>query len=137
MKKAIFAAMIFSAMISCENHEETETTKLNKVETEMTEAPINLVGKTLEYDYGDNVYQVSIKSENELHWKCIKGDENGKEADETYAVQRLNNQSFFISWVEADGLGVSQVINFEEKTVHCYLKIDKEIIPLLGTIREL
>lgn len=97
----------------------------------------NIEGKSLVYDYGSYAYQLDFKSSDKLHWKCIKGDEKGKEADETYSTQRLNDATFFISWVESDGLGVSQVLNLEAMTIHCYLKIDREIIPLSGSVKEL
>lgn len=135
MKKTIFLIMILSLVISCKN--ETRETQTSKNEKQMTEKTITLSGKKLEYNYGEYMYQLDFKSDKTLHWKCIKGDEIGKEADETYFTQRLNNNTFFVSWIEADGLGVSQVINLKDNTIKCFLKIEKEIVPLSGTIREL
>ncbi|PKH51908.1 hypothetical protein CXF68_14965 [Tenacibaculum sp. Bg11-29] len=131
MKNAIFAIMILIINISCENAEITQEEK------SISEKIISLSGKTLEYNYGNSVYELNFKSENKLHWKCVKGDEKGEEADETYSTQRLNNYTLFVSWIEQGGLGVSQVINLKENTINSFLKIDKEIIPLSGTIREL
>ncbi|WBX78318.1 MoaF N-terminal domain-containing protein [Tenacibaculum ovolyticum] len=131
MKNAIFAIMILIINISCENAEITQEEK------SISEKIISLSGKTLEYNYGNYVYELNFKSENKLHWKCVKGDEKGEEADETYSTQRLNNYTLFVSWIEQGGLGVSQVINLKENTINSFLKIDKEIIPLSGTIREL
>lgn len=140
MKNTIFAIMILTTIISCKNETkkiETKNTEITQMEKNSSEKIISLSGKTLEYNYGDYVYELNFKSENKLHWKCLKGDEKGKEADETYYTQRLNNYTLFISWIEQDGLGVSQVINLKDNTINCFLKIDKEIIPLNGTIREL
>ncbi|WP_028888986.1 MoaF-related domain-containing protein [Tenacibaculum ovolyticum] len=131
MKNAIFAIMILIINISCENAEITQEEK------SISEKIISLSGKTLEYNYGNSVYELNFKSENKLHWKCVKGDEKGEEADETYSTQRLNNYTLFVSWIEQGGLGVSQVINLKENTINSFLKIDKEIIPLSGIIREL
>ena len=136
MKNAIFAIMILTTIISCKNQNESKD-KLTEVEKNTPEKIVSLSGKTFEYNYGDYVYEVNFKSENMLHWKCVKGDEKGKKADETYSKQRLNNHTLFISWVEQDGLGVSQVVNLKDNTVNTFLRIDKEIIPLTGTIREL
>ncbi|RNL92303.1 hypothetical protein ED312_03695 [Sinomicrobium pectinilyticum] len=136
MKNAIFAIIILTTVISCKNQNESKD-KLTEVEKNTPEKIVSLSGKTFEYNYGDYVYEVNFKSENMLHWKCVKGDEKGKEADETYSEQRLNNHTLFISWVEQDGLGVSQVVNLKDNTVNTFLRIDKEIIPLTGTIREL
>lgn len=137
MKNAILAIMILTSIISCKNKNETKNTETTQDEKKSTEEMVTLSGKTFEYNYGDHVYEVNFKSGDKLHWKCIKGDDKGKEADETYATQRLNNYTFFISWIEQDGLGVSQVINLNDNTVKTFLRIEKEIIPLTGTIREL
>ena len=96
-----------------------------------------LIGKTFEYNYGDVVYHVNFKSANTLHWKAIKGEEAGKEDDETYTIQQLSSTTYFIAWIEKDGLGVSQVLNLKDKKINAFLKIDKEIIPLAGSAREL
>lgn len=128
------ALIVLFTVVSCKNEAEKVTKKA--VETVM-EKPINLAGKKLEYNYGDYIYHLDFKTDTTLYWKCVEGDEKGKEADETYKTQRLNNHTLFVSWVEADGLGVSQVINLKDYKINCYLKIDKEIIPLNGTIKEL
>lgn len=134
-KEALIALIILFVNISCISINETKT---NQIATEVVEEkPINLVGKTLEYNYGNTVYEVSFKSNNQLHWKCTKGDELGQEADEIYFTHRLSNHTLFISWIESNGLGVSQVLNLKENVVDCFLKIDKEVISLSGKIQEL
>lgn len=136
----IFALALLISTMSCAN-ENAKTPQADKngtmKSTAVAEKSIPLVGKTLEYNYGKNVYQVQFKTAKDLHWKCMKGDEKGKEADETYVTQKLNDYTYFVSWVEADGLGVSQVVNLKDNVVHCYLKIEKDIIPLSGSIRAL
>ena len=129
--------MALSIITSCQNKNETEKTMPFKNDITILENVISLSGKNLEYNYGDYIYQINFKSENKLHWKCLKGDEKGEEAVETYSMQRLNNHTFFISWIEENGLSVSQVINLKDKKVNSFLKIEKDIIPLLGTIRQL
>lgn len=132
----LIAVGILFAATACENEGPKEALVAATETKKEMEKQIELVGKSLEYNYGEDVYQLQFQSDTSLHWKCVQGDEAGKEADETYATQRLNKHSFFVSWVEADGLGVSQVINLKDMTINCYLKIDRDIIPLSGTIRE-
>lgn len=96
-----------------------------------------LTDKTVEYNYGDIVYHVTFKPDNQLRWQCVQGDEQGKAADENYAVHQLNDTTFFITWVEQDGTGVSQVADFTQNKVECFLYIGKDIIPLSGTLRVL
>ncbi|MGC3978340.1 MAG: phenolic acid decarboxylase [Paludibacteraceae bacterium] len=135
MKKIILAMIVSTMIVSCKNETKKIETSQSAITT--TEAVLSLPGKKLEYNYGKNAYEVQFKTENTLHWKCIKGDEKGRESDETYYMHRLDNHSLFVTWIEADGLGVSQVINLKDKTINCFLKIDKEVVPLSGTIREL
>lgn len=96
-----------------------------------------LTGKTFEYNYGDTIYHINFKSEETLHWHCVEGDEQGKEADETYYVHKLNDNTFFISWIEADDTGVSQVLNLDEMSIHCFLKIGTDCIALSGNVKVL
>lgn len=135
MRKVILTLFMLIAIASCKNETEHKSETTTKQEKNMTkDAEMTLIGKTLEYNYGKAIYHVTFNTAKNLHWKCIAGDEKGKEADETYVEQRLNGHTFFISWVEADGLGVSQVVNLKDLKVNCYLKIEKDIIPLSGTI---
>jgi hypothetical protein len=137
MKSTIFVIVILATAISCKNQTETKHVETTPEAHRIAVQNVFLSEKILEYNYGDNVYEVNFESESKLHWKCVKGDEIGKEADEIYFSHRLSKQSLFISWIEKDGLGVSQVLNFKNKTVNTFLKIGKELIPLSGTLREL
>ena len=96
-----------------------------------------LLGKTFKYTYKDAVYHVQFKSASELHWKAMQGEEAGREDLETYTLQKISPTEYFIAWIEKDGLGVSQVLNLKEKRVHTFLKIDKELISLNGTLTQL
>ncbi|MCT7560642.1 phenolic acid decarboxylase [Aliarcobacter butzleri] len=102
--------------------------------TANTKDEVSLVGKIFEYDYGTAGYRVEYKSDDVLHWKAIKGEETGRESDEAYKMQKLGANVYFVSWVEADGLGANVVLNLKDKKVNAFLKIDREIIPLSGTV---
>lgn len=106
-------------------------------ETTDKSEPLSIVGKTFEYDYGNSAYRVEYKSASILHWKAIKGEEIGRESDETYVLQQLNLYTFFLSWIEEDGLGASVVLNLKEKKINAFLKIDAEIVSLSGIVTEI
>jgi phenolic acid decarboxylase len=94
-----------------------------------------LVGKTLEYDYGSNtVYQVRFDSETVMTWTCIQGDEPGRSASETYFVQEISDAVYFLGWVEADGLGVTQVLDLDSHKIYVYLKMHQNMTSLQGTV---
>jgi len=137
MKNTVLIILVLITILSCKNQNNTNDIGIIQDEKNRFIEIDSLYGKTLEYNYGDHVYEVNFISENELYWKCIKGNEKGKEATDTYSALRLDNYTLFVSWVENDGLGVSQVINLQNNTVKTFLKINKEIVPLIGTVRKL
>lgn len=52
-------------------------------------------------------------------------------------LHQLNDDTFFISWIEADDTGVSQVLNLDEMSIHCFLKIESDCIALSGDVKVL
>ncbi len=137
MKNTILRILVLITFLSCKHQNDTRDVGTIQDEKKMFIEVDSLYGKTLEYNYGDHVYEVNFISENELYWKCIKGSEKGKDATDKYSALRLDNSTLFVSWVEKDGLGVSQVIDLQNNTVKTFLKMNKEIVPLIGTIRKL
>jgi len=127
--KKLLAPLCFLALLLSFGGCTNETTEKSE--------PLSIVGKIFEYDYGHATYRVQYKSADTLHWKAIKGEEIGKESDETYVLQQLNPYTFFLSWIEEDGLGATVVLNLKEKKINAFLKIDAEIVPLSGTVREI
>ena len=128
MSTLLCAGLLMSSCVS--KHEGKESKSVQ----EQTVKPVILVGETLKYNYGEDVYLVSFRSKTKLHWKCLEGSEQGKEATETYKLQQIGTHRVFIAWVEADGLGVSQVLDLKTNKVYSYLKIDQELVALEGMI---
>lgn len=85
------------------------------------------VGQTYVYDYGDARYEVKYLTDTTLHWECVFGEEKGRQETERYYQKILAGNSVFVTWAEADGIGVSQVIDFNKNKVQSYLLIDKKI----------
>ena len=85
------------------------------------------VGQTYLYDYGDARYEVKYLTDSTLHWECVFGEEKGRQETDRYYQKELEGNSVFVTWAEADGIGVSQVIDFNKNTVQSYLLINKKI----------
>lgn len=84
--------------------------------------PVNsLVGKTIEYRYGESVYHVTFETDSTMHWEAIAGEESGVKENETYVAEWIDSQRLFITWGEANGIGVSQILDFEKGKVHNHL----------------
>ncbi len=77
-----------------------------------------MVGSTYLFDCGDSAYEITIESGTELHWKLFKGDYPGPQEDqETYYKSKIADGIVLMSWIEASGLGVYNVLNFNNSTV--------------------
>ena len=82
------------------------------------EKQLSIVGSKFTFDYGDSAYEISIRSETKLHWKLVKGQYDGPQEDtETYYLSRIAPGILFVSWVEASGLGLYNVLNFNDSTL--------------------
>ena len=98
----------------------------------------NLVGKQFEFDYGDYAYAITIVSESELNWELTKGDYPGpKNGNETYYLSEVTDEITFISWVEASGLGVYNVLNFSSSELYTHAREKESTFVNIGKIVEL
>ncbi len=86
------------------------------------------------YAGGETEYAVRFDSDNTLHWACITGEEKGRSADETVTRIVIRPDVHFLSWTEADGLVVMQVLDFTAMSVHAILLIGDERIVLDGSV---
>jgi phenolic acid decarboxylase len=95
----------------------------------------SLVGKTMEYRYGESVYHVTFDSDTTLHWEAMAGDETGTKENETYVAEWIGSQMVFITWGEANGIGVSQILDLEKGKVHNHLLRNRNASMGEGEIR--
>jgi phenolic acid decarboxylase len=127
MKIILVVSAIISSVIMSSCNQKTDL----KIE------PNDLIGKTIEYTYGESIYHVTIDSDTQLHWEAMAGDEKGVLEEETYVIESIGDATLFITWGEANGIGVSQVLDFKNGVVHNHL-IKGRIASLgLGKIRML
>lgn len=103
-----------------------------------TAAPTHdLVGRTYEYNYGEDVYQVEFMTVDKLRWTGIAGSEKGQSAEEDYLTLQLDETTFYLAWVEDSGVGVSQIVDLKEGEFLTCLFLKKDVMPLTGTLSQL
>jgi hypothetical protein len=100
-----------------------------------SKSTISLVGKTIEYQYGESVYHVTFDSDTTLHWEAVAGDETGTKENETYVSEWIDSKKLFITWGEANGIGVSQILDIEKGKVHNHLLRNRDASMDEGNIR--
>ena len=98
-------------------------------------APKDLIGKTIEYTYGESIYHVTLDSDTQLHWEAMTGEEKGIRAEETYVIESISDATLFISWGEENGIGVSQLLDFKNDQVHNHLIKGRKASLSSGKIR--
>ncbi|MDO5625861.1 MAG: MoaF C-terminal domain-containing protein [Pseudomonadota bacterium] len=92
------------------------------------------------YDYdGGTSYEVRFDSATALHWHCVAGDEKGRQASETCDRVPLRDAQDLLSWTEADGLSVTQVVDWQAGRVNTVLSLPAggERVVLQGRVRRL
>lgn len=97
--------------------------------------PKNIIGKTIEYAYGESIYHVTFDSDSTMHWQAMAGDEKGAYENETYFMESIGDNKIFITWDEANGIGVAQVLDFKEGKVYNHLLQDRKLRNGYGKIR--
>jgi len=97
--------------------------------------PKDLIGKTIEYTYGESIYHVTLDSDTQMHWEAMTGDEKGIRAEETYVIEPISDATLFISWGEENGVGVSQLLDFKNGQVHNHLIKGRKTSLSSGKIR--
>ena len=95
----------------------------------------SLIGKTIEYRYGESVYHVTLDSDSTLHWEAMAGEEKGAFEKETYVAEFIEPNIFFISWGEANGINVSQILDFNKGIVYNHLIRNREASMMQGEIK--
>lgn len=123
MKKTsiVITSLIIAGLLlaGCNNKVE-EHTKTNSVAKDDT-TPIVIIGKTATISFSQFKVEETFVSDTVLHWKIV--DEKGvvTEGDEQVSFKKINDNQFFVNWIEKSGLTVSQVLDPENGTVVAYI----------------
>lgn len=122
-----FIIFILIGLLSCSSQSNNPAQAEKLSDNNQITQPIEIIGKTLVYQYGKSIYHVTIDNESEMHWEAMSGDEKGHKAEETYKMDRLDDQTIFITWGEENGIGVSQVLDFKKGIVYNHLLRGRQI----------
>ena len=96
-----------------------------------------LTGHRFKYIYKTGAeYVIFFKDEHTLHWEAVAGPDKGRSAIEIYDSIQIEPNVHFISWLEADGTVVSQVVDYKQMHVYTSLAIDGNRVFLEGKLRQ-
>ena len=123
----LFFASVLCTMIACQNNSATVAVDAAEDTTVVAMTPKDLVGKTIEYRYGEDIYHVTLDTDSTMHWEAMAGAEKGIKENETYFMESIDDNKMFITWDEANGIGVAQVLDFEKGVVYNHLLINRKL----------
>ncbi|WP_420632007.1 MoaF-related domain-containing protein [Candidatus Leptofilum sp.] len=73
---------------------------------------LDIIGITYVFDYGDYSFDITIKSEDILHWELSEGTiEEPTSGENSYIASKIAKDIIFLSWKEESGFQVFNVMN--------------------------
>lgn len=116
-----------SMLTACQQSKEEN--KKNEPTEELVATSFVLVGKKAKLVYPDFEAEMEYLSEDQLHWKTVSETGEISEGVEKASYKQLNASQFFVSWIEQDGISVSQIIDMKEGKVFVFLTYADENSP--------
>ncbi|MBB6130827.1 MoaF-related domain-containing protein [Mucilaginibacter lappiensis] len=85
------------------------------------ENSINIIGKTGTVTFPQFSVDETFVSDTTLHWKIV--DEKGgvTEGDEKVSFKKINDNQYFVNWIEKTGLTVSQILDSNKGTATAFV----------------
>ena len=107
-----------SALLAAANNKNMSSSSTASHTMLMT--PTTLIGKMFDIEYASehskDTYRFQVLDESKIAWKRIAGTNVGQGDTEDYVITQLDDQKLLITWIEADGLGLSNVLDFTQGT---------------------
>ena len=70
------------------------------------------------YQYeGGDIYRITVPDDTHMTWECVACPEPGTRAQETPDRFRIAEGIYFVSWLEASGVSVTQVVDLNAMKV--------------------
>ncbi|GAB5447032.1 MoaF-related domain-containing protein [Gymnodinialimonas sp.] len=92
----------------------------------------DLVGASFQFLYSDETYRIDILSEARLRWTRVAGDNVGQSDEEAYVFDTLSPEIILVTWIEADGLGLSNALNVVDGTLITHANHGREVFQNMG-----
>ena len=87
--------------------------------------PMRFVGKTVVIRYASGLaVRASYPSATELRWEALSGPSAGRRGTERIDAAEVAPDVYFISWLEAEGTSVSNVLDLRAMRVTAFVTYD-------------
>lgn len=91
-----------------------------------------IVGAEFLFVYSDETYRIEILSETSLRWTREAGENTGQSDQESYVFDHLGGDIILLSWIEADGLGLSNAMDVADGNLVTHANHGREVFQNKG-----
>ena len=95
---------------------------------------MEIIGRTFLFEYEAESYRIEVLDGTTVQWTQTKGPEEGKTDIERYILSRLGDRSVAITWIEADGLGLTNILDFEKLSVTTHANVGRDVFENAGKL---
>lgn len=95
----------------------------------------DLAGKKFLYDFNTSYFEISVKNDSMLNWRCVAGELKGKTEDVRYYRHNVSKGIIMLSWTDKERRTVSQVINFNTDSVKTFIQDKSKVISIDGSVQ--
>jgi len=89
------------------------------------EEDLSFVGKSVVIRYESGLeLQAHYESDTRMTWTALSGPQEGQQGTESISAEEVAPGVFFISWVEENGVTVSNVLNFHSHRAFAFVTFD-------------
>lgn len=82
---------------------------------------MTLTGRTLTLTYQSGLIVRGTYGADSVSWEALSGPAQGRTGTERTYVHALSPTTYFVSWVEASGTTVSQVLDLDSRRVWAFV----------------
>lgn len=135
-------ALLVLLFVSCqqtgEGQEQATSSPQATVATKVKEPPAVLIGKTLVIDYGTMLSEVRYQTDS-LYWRKLNSEgQTASWGREVPSYETFGDGRFFVTWQQADGTTVTQIVDLREhkvlasiSVIDSMLAVDSARMPLV------
>ena len=144
MNKLVFLThtLLVLLFVSCQQtgngQEQTASSPQAAATAKVKELPAVLIGKTLVIDYGSMLSEVRYQTDS-LYWRKLNSEgQTASWGREVPSYETFGDGRFFVTWQQADGTPVTQIVDLREhkvlasiSVIDSMLAVDSARMPLV------
>lgn len=93
-----------------------------------------IVGKNFKFIYSDETYLIEVISKTSVRWTRELGKNKNQSDTEQYVFSNLTDDIFMLTWVEADGLCLSNVLRLNDNTLITHANVGRDVFVNAGIL---